>query len=40
MGPVFEELDYEIVTASFIEYTEANPPSYLPDPQKWVNVIV
>ncbi|TNV79039.1 hypothetical protein FGO68_gene16164 [Halteria grandinella] len=36
----FEDMDYEIVTAPFIEYTEANPPPYLPDASKWINIVV
>lgn len=40
MQPLFEEMDFEIVSAPFVEYTEANPPSYLPDASKWINIIV
>ena len=37
---VFEEMDDEIVKEPYREYTESNPPSYMPDPSKWVNDIV
>lgn len=40
MGDIYDELDNEMVCAPFVEYTEDNPPPYLPDPSKWVNDIV